>query len=95
MSNRSQYDHDMSEGEVTIHEAAETLARKMPTEMIATVLLHEAMDYMEEFRELEQWEAVKEELLVIQDKIIGNVEPHWSNVIDRDKVAELYDKRYG
>ena len=95
MKNPSQYDQDMSEGEVTIHKATETLAREMPTEMIATVLLHEAMDYMEEFRELEQWEAVKEELLVIQDEIIRDVEPHWSNVIDRDKVAELYDKRYG
>jgi len=83
MKNRSQYERDLFEGYVTIHEATETLAKRMPIKMIMTALLLEAMGYIEEFSELEQWEAVRTELLDFHSIIMSN-DAHWSKLIDRD-----------
>ncbi len=77
MKNRSQYERDMAEGHITIHKATETLAKKMPIKIIMTTLLLEAMDFIEEFNELEQWEAVRTEFLDFHSIIMSN-EAHWS-----------------
>ena len=95
MFDRSQYYRDMAEGELTVNEATETLAKKMPAEMIATVLLNEVLFRLEKFRDPEQWGVVKSSLLNLQWNFIDKAERLWSNEIDEDKVQELYDKRYG
>ena len=95
MNNHSQYYQDMSEAYIKIDEVTETLAKKFPTEIIATVLLCEALARLEEFSDLEQWEAVKSELLDIRDEFEKNAERYWSSSIDRDEVEKQYNRRYG
>jgi hypothetical protein len=78
MKNLSRYDQEMCEGYVEINNATKALARKVPVEMVVTALLLEAMDYIEQFNELEQWKVAKIESLDVY-QIIVNGEAYWLN----------------
>jgi len=94
MNTRNKFDRDFNEAYDALEDVIDGLTKKMPIEMVALVLLRITRYLLVTFTNLAQWEFVKGDLIDIRDDFSSDVEPHLSNLIDRDADAENYEKRY-
>ena len=94
MNTRRKFDQDYKVAIRSITEIMDSLTKKMPSEMVALVLLQNLKGLFEELTDFDQWELLKGDFVDIRDEFEKSVEPHLSGVIDPDLEAENYDKRY-
>ena len=88
------FDEDSGTAFFWIGEAGTYLEESLPDEIIVAALLQVAKEYIDSFRDLQQWETVKSELLDIRSTFERSAEPYWSDVIDRDSIAVCYNERH-
>ena len=94
MNTRRKFDQDYKVAIRSITEIMDSLTKKMPSEMVALVLLQYLKGLLEDLTDFDQWELLKGDLVDIRGEFENEVEPHLSNLIDPDLEAENYDKRY-
>ena len=94
MNTRRKFDQDYKVAIRSITEIMDSLTKKMPSEMVALVLLQYLKGLLEDLTDFDQWELLKGDLVDIRDEFMKEVEPHLSGFIDPDLEAENYDKRY-
>ena len=94
MNTRRKFDQDYKVAIRSITEIMDSLTKKMPSEMVALVLLQYLKGLLEDLTDFDQWELLKGDLVDIRDEFMNEVEPHLSGFIDPDLEAENYDKRY-
>ena len=94
MNTRRKFDQDYKVAIRSITEIMDSLTKKMPSEMVALVLLQCLKGLLEDLTDFDQWELLKGDLVDIRDEFMIKVEPHLSNLIDPDLEEENYNKRY-
>ena len=94
MKTCSKFDQDFKVANAAIADVMDCLVEKMPSEMVALVLMRNIRGLLENITDFDQWELLKSDLVDMRDEFEIEVEPHLSNLIDPDLEAENYNKRY-
>ena len=94
MKTCSKFDQDFKVANAAIADVMDCLAEKMPSEMVALVLMRNIRGLFEDITDFGQWELLKGVLVDMRDEFEIEVEPHLSNLIDSDLEEQNYNKRY-